>query len=51
VPLFFHACGTLRGMNAQVPGAPTITSSPILKVISPTMGTLYACPVDASRRG
>jgi len=29
------SCGTLRGKNAQVPGPPTVTSSPILKVISP----------------
>ena len=24
---FFQACGTSRGMNAQVPGPPTVTSS------------------------
>src|SRR5881396_2951712 len=34
-PVLFQACGTLRGKNAQVPGLPTVTSSPILKVISP----------------
>src|SRR5580704_3200840 len=33
--VFFHACGTPRGMKAQVPAPPTVTSSPILKVISP----------------
>jgi hypothetical protein len=27
--VFFQACGTSRGMNAQVPGPPTVTSSPI----------------------
>src|SRR5262249_21524608 len=32
---FFQACATLRGRNAHVPGPPTVTSSPILKVISP----------------
>src|SRR5438034_9908494 len=35
LPVFFQACGTLRGMKAQVPGPPTVTSSPILKVNSP----------------
>src|SRR5881296_1399387 len=35
LPVFFQACGTLRGKNAQVPGPPTVTSSPIRKVISP----------------
>src|SRR5712691_3701482 len=34
-PVLFQACGTLRGKNAQEPGPPTVTSSPILKVISP----------------
>jgi hypothetical protein len=33
--VFFQACGTLRGMNAQVPGPPTATWSPILKVNCP----------------
>src|SRR6516162_11842570 len=37
LPVFFQACGTVRGMNAQVPGPPTATSSPILNVISPAM--------------
>src|SRR3989441_3031976 len=36
-PVLFHAWGTLRGKNAQVPGPPTLTSSPILKVISPSI--------------
>src|SRR5882672_11475753 len=35
-PVFFQACGTSRGKNAQVPGPPTVTSSPIMKVISPS---------------
>src|ERR1044072_4026798 len=35
-PPFFPACGTLRTRNAQVPGSPTITASPVLKVISPS---------------
>src|SRR5213594_4138316 len=30
-----QACGTPRGMKAQVPGPPTVTSSPILNVTSP----------------
>jgi hypothetical protein len=34
-PVFFQACGTPRGRKAQEPGPPTVTSSPILKVISP----------------
>ena len=34
-PVFFQACGMSRGMNAQVPGPPTVTSSPILNVNSP----------------
>jgi len=33
--VFFQARGTPRGMKAQVPAPPTVTSSPILKVISP----------------
>jgi hypothetical protein len=35
LPVFFQACGTVRGMNAQVPGPPTAISSPILNAISP----------------
>src|SRR5919106_2698611 len=35
LPVLFQACGPLRGKKAQVPGPPTVTSSPILKVISP----------------
>jgi hypothetical protein len=31
-PVFFQACGTPRGMNAQVPGPPTVISSPILRL-------------------
>ena len=27
-PVFFQACGMSRGMKAQVPGPPTVTSSP-----------------------
>jgi hypothetical protein len=34
-PVLFQACATSRGMKAQVPGPPTVTASPILKVISP----------------
>ena len=30
-----QACGVCRGINAQVPGPPTVISSPIWKVISP----------------
>ena len=35
-PVFFQACGMSRGMNAQVPGPPTVTASPIIKVSSPS---------------
>jgi hypothetical protein len=28
-PVFFQACGTLRGKNAQVPEPPMLTSAPI----------------------
>jgi len=35
LPVFFQACGMSRGKKAQAPGPPTVTSSPILKVISP----------------
>ena len=34
VPMFFQACGISRGMKAQVPGPPTVTSSPIMKGIA-----------------
>jgi len=35
-PVLFQACGTPRGMKAQAPGPPTVTSSPIRKVTSPS---------------
>src|SRR5215471_21708991 len=45
-PVLFQACGT-RGKNAQVPGPPTLISSPILKVISPEApGDLVAVAVQ-----
>src|SRR3989442_9006797 len=43
LPVFFQACGTLRGKNAQVPGPPTVTSSPILNRI------VYAESPEAAR--
>ena len=36
VPVFFQACGTLRGKKAQLPGPPLLISVPILKVNSPS---------------
>jgi hypothetical protein len=36
LPVFFQACGTLRGKKPQEPALPTVTSSPIFIVTSPS---------------
>jgi hypothetical protein len=47
LPQFFQACGTLRGMKAQVPGPPLLSTPPILKLNSPSKtqatSSLFRC--------